>query len=237
MIEHIAHPYAPELYQARLDHAKLTRQPLIERPYWYRDTDLKFHYHDIYACIGWPTEAHEKQIARPGYAAIVGIVRPAQLDSDTHYDAKDAKFLMLAETENDDVPALLDECLKMRERYGYGIQPDLLKVWYGDPDRFLTTVALYNERLGLTKEILISPPEDFYTPKIFDNYVRSLRTAIKSKRLYLGHCTIISNRVWEFTRDDPAVLAMGGLVHTLLGACMWMDQSRDNAWVFDREAA
>jgi len=155
---------------------------------------------------------------------------------DAHYDAKDAKFLMLAETENEDVPALLDECLRMRDRYGYGIQHDLLKVWYGDPDRFLTTLALYNERLGPNKSLLVAPPNDFYTPKIFDNYVRSLRTAIKAKRLWMGNCTVVATRAWEFTRDDPAVLAIGGLVHTLLGACMWMDQSRDNAFVVEEAA-
>lgn len=233
VIKHISHPYAPELYQARLDHAIVTGQQLIERPWWYEDSDLGYQYHDLFACIGWPTEVTEQRPELPGYAAIVAVIRPKNLDAETHYEPKDARFILLAEVEEEDVPTLLDKCLEMRQRYGYGIQPDLLKVWYGDPDRFLTTLAVYNERLGDKKAILIAPPEDFYVPKIFDNYVRSLRASIKAKRFYFGGHDTIKNRILSFTRDDPAVLAVGGLVHTLLGAVMWMDQRRDNAFVVE----
>jgi hypothetical protein len=166
-------------------------------------------------------------VARPGYAAVLGIVRPAQLSKETHYDAKDAKFLLLEEVEEEDVPTLLDKCLAMRERYGYGIQPNLLQSWYGDPDRLLTTLALYNERLGPQRAIMITPPEDFQIPRIFDAYVRSLRSVLRAGRLYLGEHTCLRSRIWEFTRDDPAVLAMGGLIHTLLGACLWMDRAKE----------
>jgi len=236
VIKHVAHPYAPEVWQARYDHAKVTGQPLIERPWWYEDTDIGYLYHDIFGCIGWPTEVTEQRPEIPGYAAIVGVIRPKDLDAEIHYDPKDAKFLLLAEYEDEDVPTLLNQCLTMRQRYGYGIQPDLLRSWYGDPDRFLTTLAVYNERLGERKAIMITPPEDFYVPKIFDNYVRSLRSAIAVKRFYFGGHDTIKTRILSFTRDDPAVLALGGLVHTLLGAVMWMDQSRENAFVVEEKA-
>ena len=230
VIEHISHPYASELWQARKDHAHITGEEFIERPWWFRNTEpilgIHYQFHDIYSCLGWPTEVTEKEVPRPGYAAVIGIVRPAGLAEQDHYDAKNAVFMLLDQVEEEDVTKLLDKCLTMRERYGYGIQPDLMKVWYGDPDRFLTTLALYNEQLGEDKAILITPPEDFYVPRIFDSYVRSLRDAINKKRFwFVGH-NDLKNRIKEFTRDDPAVLAIGGLVHTLLGACLWMDRSQ-----------
>ena len=227
IIRHVSHPYAPELYQAHRDHAILIGQPLIERPWWYEDT--QYQYHDIYACLGWPTEVTEADPGRPGYAAIVGILRPPRLTKDQHYDPKNADFLLLAEYEHEDVETLLNQCLEMRAKYGYGIQPTLLRFWYGDPDRFLTTLALYNERLGPDKAIMIMPPEDFYVPKIFDNYVRSLRSVAQyNVRFYFGHLPLLEQRINRFYRDDPAIMAVGGLIHTLLGACLWMDRAKED---------
>ena len=241
VIKFISHPYAPELWQARKDHAHITKQPLVERPFWYEDIrDDDFYrgylYHDLYACIGWPSEVKENDIGMPGYAAIVGVVKPKELGKDDHCDTQDAKFLLLDEVQSPHVPLLLDECVKMRERYGFGIQPNLLTVWLGDPERFMTTLALYNERLtrgkGDHNAILITPPDDFYSPSIFDNYVRSIRTCLVPGkiRFYFGKCDILKERLRNFHRDDPAVLAAGGLIHTMLSRCMWMDNVKSNVF-------
>jgi len=37
----------------------------------------------------------------------------------------------------------------------------------------------------------------------------------------------------EFYRDDPAVMAAGGLIHTLLSHCAWMDDGESNVFVVD----
>lgn len=240
IIKHIVHPYISEIWQSRVDHANITNQQLIERPWWYQDMETGFLYHDLYACLGYPSEVSDKDIGMPGYAAIVGIIRPDKTME--HYNPMDADFLLLAETQSDDVPTLLNECLEMRERYGFGIQPDLLTVWFGDPERFLTTLALKNERLiqqrGDRAAILIAPPDDFYTPMIFDNYVRSLRSCLMpgKERFYFGKNEILKNRIREFRRDDPAVMAMGGLVHSLLNRCMWMNQVQGSTMFSIEEA-
>ena len=241
VIKHISHPFAHELWQARKDHAHITNQPFVERPYWYQDTETNYVYHDLYACLAWPSEVSERDTGLPGYAAIVGILRPKDLDKETHYDAKDAKFILLAESEDKDVPSLLGKCLEMRQKYGYGVQPSLLKVWFGDPDRFWQPVALFNERLGEQKALLVTPADDFYTPKIFDNYLRSFESCNlhdeEKTRFYFGGHTILRDRLGEFYRDDPAVLAIGGLVHSLLGRCMWMSQTEQGAGCFTVEEA
>lgn len=243
IIKHITHPYALETMQARRDQAHITGQPLVERPWWYEDMETGRLYHDLFACLGWPSEVSDRDTGLPGYAAIVGVLRPMDLDKDTHYNPQDAKFLLLTEAQDKDVPTLLEKCVDMREKYGFGIQPQLLTVWFGDPDRFYQTLALANERLtangGNRRAILVSPPDDFGTPMIFDNYVRSLQSClIKGKvRFFFREKTqSLRVRLKEFRRDDPAVLAAGGLVHSLLGRCMWMDQVQGST-VFTVEEA
>jgi len=220
-----------------MDQAHITNQPLVERPYWYEDTEARYCYHDIYACLGWPSEVSDKDMGLPGYAAIVGVVRPPGLDRDTHYDAKDAKFRLLAEAEDRDVPTLLTKCLEMREKYGYGLNSNLLNVWYGDPERYYTTLALFNEELGERKALMLTPPNDFYGPKIFDIYVRSFQSTVLQgkQRFYYAGGDILKHRLKEFYRDDPSALAIGGLVHTLLGHCIWMSDGPQGSGCFNVE--
>jgi len=237
IIKLISHPHAPEIMMARRDHAHLTGQELMENPYWYEDMETGMLYHDLYACLGWPSEVSEKDTGLPGYAAIVGVIRPPGLDMETHYDPRDAKFRLLAEAEDEDVPSLLEKCVAMREKYGYGVQTNLLKVWFGDFDRFYRPLALFNERLGENKEILIVPPDDFGIPKIFDNYVRSFESCIRAgkTRFFFGGNGILKRRLHKFYSNDPAALAIGGLVYSLLGRCMWMSQSEQGAGCFTVE--
>ena len=240
IIRLITHPYAWELHLARHDEAIVTGQPMTERPYWYENTETGQLYHDIMGCVGWPSEINNEGNYLPGYIAIVGIVRPNK-DME-HYNPLDANFQLLAEAESNDVPTLLSECLRLREKYGFGLN-EVLKVWWGDPDRFLTTLALRNERLiksgGDNAAILVSPPNDFYMPKMFDNYVRSIKSCLVpgNVRFYFGTCEIIKNRLREFKRDDPAVMAVGGMVHSLLTNCTWMDQVQETVFNVEREYA
>lgn len=227
IIRHVHHPEPAALYQAHLDHAVITKQPFVENPFWFEDITTGRTFHNLFACLGWPSEVSDRDTGMPGYAAIIGIVRPKSLKKGQYYDPRDARFLLLCEAQSADVPTLLDSCLEMREKYGFGVQPQLLTVAYGDPERFLTTLALKNERLGERNALLLTPPDDFYVPMIFDNYVRSLQSVLLDgrKRLFADPgCDILANHLAEFRRDNPAVLAAGGLIHSLLNRCMWMGQ-------------
>jgi len=242
VIRHISPPYPAALFMARRDHAIVTSQDMVERPFWFEDTTTGFMFHDLYACVGWPSEVADKDIGMPGYAAIVGVIRPPDLKKDAHYDPTHAKFLLLREAEDSDVPGLIEKCLELREKYGFGCQPDLLTIFLGDPERFTTTLALRNEMLirdgGDRNALLIAPPDDFYVPKIFDIYIRSLRSCLVEgrQRFFFGKNDILKNRIREFRRDDPSVLAAGGLVHSLLNRCMWMSQANQST-IFNVEDA
>jgi hypothetical protein len=227
-IRKITHPEAYELRQARIDEAIVTNQPLIERPFWY-ESDSGMCFYDLYGCIGWPTEVTEKDEGRPGYVAIVGIVKGKRAP-------QDSVFHLCAEAESKDIPTLLQHIIDLRSAWGFGLTPGFLQTFFGDPERFITTLALLNERLmqqgGDRQAILITPPDDFYVPKAFDHYVRSMHSVVVpgKVRFGFGGNEILKNRLKEFLRDDPAVFAVGGLIHSLLSRTMWMDQARENAF-------
>jgi hypothetical protein len=233
-IKKITRPYAWESLQARIDESIITKQPMIERPFWYEHVDSGQMYHDLYGCVGWPTESTDKLQGMPGYCAVVGVVK-----SKTDKPVRDAGFRIMGEGESGDIPTLLQKMLELRQEWGFGLHPDLLQAWLGDPERFIMTIALLNERLmlkgGDKMAILISPPDDCDEPKAFDTYKRSLESVIVSNpvRFAFGGNDILKNKLREFRRNDPAVFAVGGLVHSLLVRCTWMDQTRENMFVVE----
>lgn len=238
-IQLVTHPHSVDLLRARTDYARITGTEMVERPYWYRNTETGQLYYDLYSCLGWPSEVTDSSDGLPGYAAIVGVVRPT--DSLDTVNPLNANFQLLDEVESKDVPTLLKKCVKLREDYGFGIHRDLLRVWLGDPDRFFTPLALCNEALieqgNERAAIMVAPPDDLYAQKIFDSYVRALRSTLleETMRFYFGYNDILQNRLREFKRDDPCVFAVGGLVYSLLCRCRWMDAQGETAFNVEDE--
>lgn len=236
-VRKVEHPYPFEVYQTRIDESIVTGKPLVERPYWYANMETGQLYYDLYGCVGWPSEVSDRDNGLPGYAAIVGVVKSASGER----PAEDAPFQLLAEIESLDVPDLLDEMVIMRAAYGFGETPALLSGWLGDPERYITAIALRNERLMVTggseAALLVYPPDDFYQRDGYDIYVRALRSALTPGRVrfFFGGNEILKNKLREFRRNDPAVYAVGGLVHSLLGRTMWMDQARENVFTIEVE--
>lgn len=236
----ITHPHALDLLRARTDYAQITETDLVERSYWFENTETGQLYYDLYACIGWPSEVTDSTDGLPGYVAIVGMIRPTRTSADSN-DPTNANFQLLDEFESKDVPTLLRECVRLREEYGFGVHRDLLRVWIGDPERFFTPLAICNEKLigegGERAAILITPSDDLYAQKIFDSYVRALRSTLLSetRRFFFGYNDILQNRLREFTKDDPCIFAVGGLVYTLLCRCRWMDARGETVFTVEDE--
>ncbi len=234
-IKKVVHPHAYEIMQARIDQAHITGQPIVENPYWYENLENGQLYYDLFGCVAWPTEVSERGKTMPGYVGIIGVVK-SKLEEKSILDAP---FQLLVEGEARDVPSLLEMIIAMRREYGFGLHPELLQGWYGDPERFVNIVALKNERLvakGNDKAaIVIIPPNDFYNPKSFDTYMHSLRSVLvpNNKRLFFGGCNILRQHLRAFERDNPDVFAVGGLVHTLLGHCAWAGSNRNTVFVVE----
>jgi len=232
IIKLITHPEPWQTYRARQDEAAVTGQPFIEKPWWYKNTETGQLYYDIYACIGWPTPVTDQGLGLCGYAAIIGIVRPSETQE--HISPAEANFQLIEEKESLDVNSLIDQCLVLKEKYDYKGS------FTGDTEKFITTLALKNEIL-LRKDsakksaIIISPPVDFYDNNNFEIYIRALRSCIQAEkpRFYFGNNPILKTKVQEFTVNDPAVMAVGGMVHTLLNNVLWMDNAANNVFTLD----
>lgn len=231
MIKLKTHPYSYETLQVRIDEAHIVGQPVLERPSWFENQETGQLYHDIYGCIGYPEEVKERGEEQPGYVAIVGVVRPD--GTFNRYSALNANFQLLAEAEARDIRTLVDLAIDFRKTYGFGEHPELLRVFYGNPDRFITTLALRNEELQ--DKVLITPPVDFYDTSAFDIYIRSLKSCLQPGRVrfYFGGNTILKTHLKEFRRNNPAVFAVGGLVHSLLTHCTWMDSTQSSVFAVE----
>lgn len=234
MIKKITHPYAYETMQARLDHAIITKQPLIERPFYYENTESGQQYYDLYGCIGWPTEDTDATKGLPGYVAVLAVVKSSR-------PIEKAWFRLMGEGESEHIHILFEHILRLRKEFGFGEHPGLLQTFFGDPEKHIIRLALLNEELikrgGERAAILIAPPDDFYTPDRFDNYKRSFESAIVSNpaRFAWGGCKILPTKHKQYRKDDPAITAAGGLIHSLLSRTTWMDQRQENMFVIEGE--
>jgi hypothetical protein len=233
VIKLVTHPQSYELRQARLDYAHITGQPMIERPYYFENTETGQQYYGLYGCVGWPTKDTEKTKGQPGYVAVVGVVKSER-------PIQKSWFKLMGEGESEHIPVLLDSILRLREQFGFGTHPELLQHFTGDCDKetINTIIALRNEELlkkDGTGTILISPPNDFGTPDTFDTYKRSFDWSITcSPALFApGSNSILRVKHQEYHKDNPAILAIGGLIHWLLTAVPWMEQSRSNCFVLE----
>lgn len=224
-IEVIQEKYPEATMQARRDFALIQKQRVVEPAYWFRNTETGEEYHGLYAGIGWPQRVTEKGDQLPGYAVIVAVTKGQGV-------AEDAAFKIVEEIESLSVDLLIQKCIKLRARWGFGVHPHLMRVFLGDYRQFEMVVANYNARViesdGDDRQaFIVSPPDDFDNLQAFDIFVRRLQSVLtaKAKRLYLGDHEIIKNRILSFRRDDPAIMALGGLVHALLLRTPWMEQS------------
>jgi hypothetical protein len=230
----IAPPEAPQIRQARMDEAIVTGQPFFEKPYYYENIETGQQYHDLFGCVGWPNVITDKNKApnKPGYIAIVGIIKNSE-------PVEKAPFRIMEEFESHNILYLFDEMVRMRNEWGYGLHPDLLRTWIGDSDRFITELAIFNDefvRYGKPQNsILIAPPDDFGIPNMFDVYTRAISQSLDSntQRLYYGGNTILRNRIKEFMDKDPIIIGMGGLVYSLIRRRTWMDQAQENVFVIE----
>jgi len=233
MIEFVQEKYPEATMMARRDYAHVTKTKVVEPPYWFRDTNTDKAYHGIAGGLGWPQRLSEKANSRPGYAVVVGI---RKIEGQ---DPEEARIDVLEELEEESGSEglLIKACVEMRQRWGYGVHESILPVFHGDHRPFELVVADFNTRIAENSDddkdaFVVSPPDDYDNPKAFDIYMGRLRSVLaeKSKRLFLDDGDKIRNRIKTFMRDDPAIMSLGGLIHTLLLRQPWLEQTTPSVW-------
>jgi len=238
MIEFCQVPYPEETMQARRDFAFVRGERLVDPPYWFTDTETGIEYAGIFGCVAWPAKVSSKDQSvldpLPGYGAIVGVQR------------EDEKFRLLEEIEVGSPKVLIEKLLAMREKWGFGIHPSILPVFIGDHILFCLTVAQVNsdmievkgEAVGENDAFMVSPPDDFERPNHFDIYFRQLEYVLskENKRLIFGKSgEILQKYLHSFARGNPAVMGVGGLVHTLLGRKPWKEELEETTFMLLEE--
>jgi len=191
----------------------------------YINTETKEEYYHIAGGIAWPG------VEAPGYALIVGV--KVEMEND-----KEVPMLFCREeAEGQSVDGLLEQCLNLRERYGY--QQGLLQYWYGDSERLQSSVSRFNQQLqdetNRAKGVYLSRPADFEKSNRLEIYldeIRSLLTPRESgaKSLFIGNChrlqnalrSVLGDAAKRYSDDDcPPVACLGYVVHSLLASMPW----------------
>lgn len=208
---------------ARKDFAEVTKTRQYDPPYWFVDDKTDREYAAIYGCLGWPGQVEDNNSQANGYAAIIGVSRQI------------GHFYILDEVEAVSPEMLVNKCIQMRSRWGFKEHPALMPFFFGDHLEFDLLVAQINVNLASKNAdpFVISPPDDFERPNAFDIYFRRIQyvTDPDNKMLHVGDANIFRNRMIQFERGEPSVMAIGGLVHTALGRKPWMMSTEPNVFI------
>ena len=214
----------------------ITGEQRIPKPVYYRHKKTCAEYCYLAGGIGWPRDPKEK----PGFAVVVAV-------DESNEDQPSMR--VLEETEAPTVEGLLRECVSLQKKYGYNECPDLFRFWYGDPTRSDTFVNLFNYREDAGEDpdsVYLAQPYDFDRPNAFERYTNQIWNSLTvdptsgEKRLYLGDCVKLRNYIQNTpadasakgnVKDYPAIVALGGVVHSLMMLMPWLEFARPEGTV------
>jgi len=193
--------------------AKVTGKKTYHKPTYYVHKESNEQFSHIAGGIAWPGEITETGIGVPGFAVIVGVVKS---------DFDMPVIRVLEEVEENSIDRLLQECIQLREKYGFGEFPGILSYWYGDHEKFVSFLNELNlkARTEDVAGLYVSPPADFDQPNAFEIYIRRLQQYIEAGKIQnLGKA--LRHYLRASTIDSPAVLALSYTVHSLMIQKPW----------------
>jgi hypothetical protein len=211
--------------KSRLDH-HLAKLDIGEEPFsqgfYYRDEKTKLEYFVIEGALAWPWPKDKI----PGVVVVLGVKR-------TNHPRP--TFQVLDEAVVNRGEDLLKKCLKFRSKWEDN-EKTLLRGWWGDPGRFMTSCSNFNAKLMKKDKkggFYLSSFMEFERPNHLEIYLNSLQRALEKdssgrKCLFLGDAHYLRMRLcipnWPKSGQSenyPALLALSGLVHSLLTLRPW----------------
>jgi hypothetical protein len=207
-----------------------------QKPSYYLNIENQESYVHIAGGFAFPTTL-------PGFAVIVGVTRDEE---------SEPALKVLAEAEEGDLSSLLDKTLLLRNKYGYEKYPDLLETWFGDFQRYNSFVSHWNLMLEKktsqeNRGIYLSPPPDWESPYNGLLYWRRIKSLIgEQKQLYFGSSSKLRTAIQKLLAEDdgkkknvdqypPAVMALGYVVHALVGLTPWLQKIQSEKVISTRE--
>ena len=208
--------------------AMITGQRSYPKPTYYENRETGDLYSHISGGIAWPGNG------MPGFAIVVAVDKT---------DDTEPTFRVLEELEERSIETLLNECVALREKYGYSMDKGLLAIWWGDYERFMPLMSDFNEKLRIKDRaknpFLISPPPDFDKPNNFEIYFNRIESCLNERnagkvRLIIGGNNKLRNHLInqppdassKSVDDYPAISALGYVVHALMTVQPWKQPVR-----------
>jgi hypothetical protein len=204
--------------------AMQTREIHAPPTFYFRNIETGDLYSHIAAALAWPGKG------TPGFACIIAVEK----SDDLH-----PKFHVLEEIQGTSVDALINNCRILRQKYRPEGYSDLLRVWWGDSERFYSFVTNLNTRsskeTNVQDQFFVTPPYDIDRSNHFEIYIRRIQSCLTPnehgvKRLYLGSCNVLRNALQNMPSDaatmwsdddSPPIAALGYCVHSLLAYQSW----------------
>jgi len=212
----------------------------IPRRQYYENLENGDLYSYISGGFAWPGKKET-----PGFAVVVGVMR-------TDDKMVDPPMKVLAEVQQHGRLQLVQETLRMRDKYCTKGDPEILDAFWGDSmrfDQFLATVAEKLMRKNLEPLALMDPPdmEQAHSFEIFFTSVDRalLKTPEHDVILTLGENSLIKQRLLDSNKADaqtrdpdnfPAIAALGYVIHALTVIEPWTLPIQREQYLIDRES-
>jgi len=214
--------------QSREDWAIVYDQDFVLKTPIFHNLETGDKYCDIWGGIAYPS------VSLSGCIIVIGVI----LQDDQPV------FKILEAVEEKEIFELFRKLIKLRVKYGFGMDARLLPWWIGEPDKFQPLVSRLTqkleEELGEGRGIYIKPPVDFGEKYSFPLYIRQLFRSRDLKLrdpvyLELNGFQNISSYAQAIQSEDaekgnyedfPMVGLLGGMMHTLLTQMPWMEDSQ-----------
>ncbi|RJR42499.1 MAG: hypothetical protein C4576_16025 [Desulfobacteraceae bacterium] len=192
----------------------------IPSPTHYRNLKTGELYSYIAGGIAWPgkvSKGHEDPL--PGFAVVVSIEKT---------DRPEPAFMVMEDVEESNVEALMRECLRLRYKYGFKPDGEVMNGWFGDPEPYRSVVSGINKALEKNKEgiFFIRGMPDLHNSEDFNFFARRVLSVLKTdesgkKRLSIGNNDRLRNRIQDPIHGAVAIKALGYVIHALLYLRPW----------------
>jgi hypothetical protein len=164
------------------------------------------------------------------------------------------QFKVLDEAEDKSFDNLLEECIRLRTRYGFWKSPDALPYWYGDCERYTPFISDFHHSLIKRNEtetmIAIADPLDFNKPNSTEMYLKRVLSSLQPdqdghKKIFLGNnCKRLRAQLQNFlaegadiklAEDWPGVLALGYVAHSVFAIKPWEAHAETDIFEEEKE--
>ncbi len=207
VIELVADTSAP----ANRDFAAMTGQEYCRRPTFFRHKETG-DYSWLSCGLCWPVMSSSEK----GCAVIIG----SSMDDTPSFTVLDAGLSQTAR-------GLVQECLRLRDKWGFRLSSELFRTWTGLP-LFERMLLEANEKLD--PGLIVNPPVDSDAENADQLYINTIQELTVDHRLKIGPVAVrdalrgmVLSDADKSLSDSPIVAAVAYTLHQMICSQSWLD--------------